>query len=215
MHRLTPRDQATLLDYGVRTVVDLRTTAETETKPNVFAGSSHVSYLHQNVLGDDALPKDDTLSEGELVETGVPADRFRTIYTRWLDLRQPQFRETLATLAEPTARPAIYQCASGKDRTGVITALLLGIAGVPRATIAEDYALSARFLLQHNPDGLEPPGRESVTTWQQYQDESCPPEGMLKVLEHLDENYGGVKGYVRAIGLSDEQVQRLRNALVE
>ncbi len=41
----------------------------------------------------------------------------------------------------------IYHCAGGKDRTGVISALLLSIAGVPEEVIAEDYALSSRYLM--------------------------------------------------------------------
>ena len=69
------------------------------------------------------------------------------LYRSWLDVRQPQIGRILATLAEPDARPAIYHCAGGKDRTGVISALLLGIAGVPDEVIAEDYALSARYLM--------------------------------------------------------------------
>ena len=55
----------------------------------------------------------------------------------------------------------------------------------------------------------------NITTWEQYQAEFCPPEGMIKVLEYLDDRYGGIEDYVRAIGLSSAQIENLRNALVE
>ena len=48
-----------------------------------------------------------------------------------------------------------------------------------------------------------------------YQREFCPPEGMLKVLGYLGDRYGGVEGYVRAVGLSDLEIGRLRSAVVE
>ena len=69
--------------------------------------------------------------------------------------------------------------------------------------------------MQRNLDEEPPAGQERIETWEQYQAEFCPPEGMIKTLQHLDDRYGGIEGYVRAIGLSDEQVESLRDALVE
>ena len=70
-----------------------------------------------------------------------------------LDQRQEQLRQTLATLAAPGGFPAIVHCTAGKDRTGLIVALLLGLVGVPAATIVEDYALSSQYLVGHLPGG--------------------------------------------------------------
>ena len=209
MHRLTSKHRVTLAQYGVRTVVDLRTTEETELTPNVLADGSEIQYVHHNIVGDDPLPRAVTLN----VETGIPADRIRISYTNWLDTRQTVFRQVLTLLAKPSARPVIYHCAGGKDRTGVISALLLDIAGVDRETIAEDYSLTARYLMQRNLDGHGFPGQKVVTTWQQYQAEYCPPDGIIKTLKHLDDNYGGVPQYMQAIGLSVEQITSLSNAL--
>jgi len=52
-------------------------------------------------------------------------------------------------------------------------------------------------------------------TWQHYQDEFCSPEVILKTLDHLDKHYGGVEGYVLGIGITTEQIESLRSALVE
>ena len=87
---------------------------------------------------------------------------------------------------------------------------------MPPDTIAEDYALSARYLTERYLVEF-PPAELSAEglTWQDYQAQSCPPEAMLKVLQYLEERYGGVEAYVRAIGLTQDQVDSLRKALVE
>ena len=211
LHRLPPSSQAALIGYGVRTVIDLRTAEEAQQAPTVFAASSDVGYHHQDMIGDTPLEEvagfpSDALSFNRIVE----------IYTKTLDRRQPQFCKTLATLAEPGVLPAMVHCAGGKDRTGLIIALLLGVVGVPEETIAEDYALSARFLLDRYFTEEAPPGvSASNYTWEDYQRENCPPESMLDTLSYLGERYGGVEGYVRAIGLTQDQIDSLRAALVE
>lgn len=207
MHRLTAKDRMYLIKYGVRTVVDLRTTAETGLQPNVFSGDTEVQYVHHNIVGDDPSVESDS------VEAGIPVDWLSRSYTHWLDTRQTVFYQTLSLMANPETRPIIYHCAGGKDRTGVISALLLDIAGVTRETIAEDYALTARYLLQRNLDGNGVAEQDGITTWQQYQAEYCPPQGMIRTLNHLDNKYGSVEKYMQEIGLSLEQIASLRDAL--
>ena len=211
MHALQPASRSALIDYGIRTVIDLRRTRETEETPNVFVGSSEVTYHHQNMLGDEPVP-----GEEDSVERGEPADSIMAAYTSWFDIRQPQIGRTLATLAEPEARPVIYHCAGGKDRTGIISALLLGIAGVSEEVIAEDYALSARDLLdRYFAEQAPPESNPGNYTWKDYQRDYCPPEAMLGVLKHLDERYGGIERYVQTTGLESNQIESIRAALVE
>ncbi len=102
---------------------------------NVFFGSDEVTYYHHNMAGDIPMRERQNLPQGlEEVE------RRRWMYSVVLDKRQPEVRDTLCALAAPNALPG------GADRTGLITALILGIAGVPDETIARDYALTARFI---------------------------------------------------------------------
>ena len=210
LHALQPASQSALIDYGIRTVIDLRKTWETGEAPNVFEGSSHVTYHHQNMLGDGPEP------EADPIKSVGPANYMAASYSSWLDLRKPQIGRTLATLAEPEARPAIYHCAGGKDRTGIISALLLGIAGVPGDIIAEDYALSARYLLdRYFAEQAPPESNPGNFTWEDYQRVHCPPDAMTKVLEDLNGRYGGIEPYVRTTGLSSGQIESIRAALVE
>ena len=211
LHRLPPASQAALIDYGIRTVVDLRRSDELVQTPNVFADSSQVAYHHHNIVGEESLS-----DFREVMDSIVPADRIVASYTTWLDRRQSQFRDALTTMAVPDARPALYHCAGGKDRTGVISALLLALAGVSAETIAEDYALTARYVVGRYLAEFAPPEVSSTEyTWQDYQREFCPQDAMLRVVQHLEERYGGAEEYVRTIGLSQEHVNVLRTALVE
>ena len=207
--RLTPTSQAALVEYGVRTIIDLRLAEETQKAPNVFADSSDVVYLHQDAYGSEPINFDNQLGESEETVTRRVAR-----YTAILDQRQSEVGRTLITLAAPGTLPALVHYTGGQDRTGRIAALVLSIAGVPRETIAEDYALSARYLVAAYLD-VYPEKSAADYTWQHYQDEFCSPDVMLKTLEHLDKQYGGVEGYVRAIGLTTEQIGSLRDALVE
>ena len=207
LSKLPASSQAALIDYGVRTVIDLRKSDEVERSPDVFARSSDVAYHNINMNGDS--------EESENPESADPLEWMPHTYASWLDLRQPQIRNILSILADPAARPALYHCAGGKDRTGVISALLLSLAGVSAETIAEDYALTGRYLWDRFVATQSSEVLARIETWEQYQRAACPPGVMLKVLDHLDERYGGVEAYCRATGLTNDQITSLRNALVE
>jgi protein-tyrosine phosphatase len=107
-------------------------------------------------------------------------------------------------------------CTAGKDRTGLVVALLLGLLGVPAATIVEDYALSSQYLVgTYLEEARQRAARSGIPCeWFQHQ-VICPPEFIQTTLQYLDERYGGIAAYVQYIGLSEEQCARLRKALVE
>lgn len=209
LRRLPPSSQTALFDYGIRTVVDLRGTDELRDGPNVFAQSAGVAYHHLNMMGDDPLAGPADPSEPQ-----DPFESYLRLYRLILDRRHPRICETIATLARPGAAPAIYHCNGGKDRTGLITALLLGVARVSDEIIAEDYGLTARYLVRRAYDA-DPELKARGYTWQDYQREACPPGVMLRTLEHLRERYGGVEGYLLGCELGRETIERLRAALVE
>ena len=210
LHRLPQGSQAALIEYGVRTVIDLRKTSELQQQPDVFAASTVVDYHHQDMVPEQEMVADD-------VDLSVEGYRRIVLaYTTVLEERRPQVRRTLTTLSAPGKLPALFHCAGGKDRTGVISALLLGLAGVPRETIAEDYALSARYRFPAYLREVAPP--ETATsgyTWKDYQRDYCPAEAMRLTLEHLDDRFGGIEEYLLGGGFTREHIDSLRRAFVE
>ena len=204
LHRVPPLARTTLLSYGVRTVIDLRRSDELHVAPNVFANSSDVVYHHVSLLADSR-------PERKVAPRALP-----DIYRLILEQRQEQLRQTLATLAAPGGLPAIVHCTAGKDRTGLIVALLLGLVGVPAATIIEDYALSSQYLVGTYLEEARQRAANNGIPWEWFQHQViCPPEFMHTTLQYLDERHGGIVAYVQSIGLRQEQYECLRHALVE
>lgn len=202
LHRLEPEAQQALIDHGIRTVIDLRRSDEAEAAPNVFATSSCITYRRLSLLVD-APPK-----------PGVPRPLVET-YRHILDERQEQVSDILHMLAAPGGMPAVIHCTAGKDRTGVIVALILALIGVPPATIIADYALSSRYLVGPFIEEMRQRASKRGYTWEQYEPlMGCPPEYMQTVLHHLDETHGGVETYTRSIGCSDELIASLRTVLL-
>ncbi|HVG01197.1 MAG TPA: tyrosine-protein phosphatase, partial [Chloroflexia bacterium] len=139
LHRLTPAGQAALREYGVRTIIDLRMAHELESHPNPFAAPQGANdgprYLHLPLidLDTDAAYEAAVATQGEYIE----------IVERSKQLLAKVIKAVAASLEEGGV---LVHCHGGKDRTGIVVALLLSLAGVPRETIAEDYAMSeARF----------------------------------------------------------------------
>lgn len=219
MHALTETDQERMVEYGVGAVIDLRMQREIEKSPNPFAEYDGVAYHHLDLWGDRV--SDFKSAKSSLTQAEKMADLYRTGLVRCEGI----IREILGTLADEGDHASVFHCGAGKDRTGLIAALLLGIAGVPYETIAADYALTERYLKDPNRDHENPdpmfipqeaaarrdPGLQPLPVYMF----SCLPETMLLALAFLDENHGGVEGYVRKIGLAGEQIDRLRSKFLE
>lgn len=221
MSELTNADRQEMVDYGIAAVVDLRSLQNIEDAPNPFADLTDVAYHHHDLWGDRI--SDFKSATSSLTQEAKLADLYRTGFPRCEGIIG-EIMEIMGTLAEVGDHATVFHCAAGKDRTGMIAALLLGVAGVPHETIAADYALTATYLddphRDHsNPDPMFIPGdptdgSDSETQLPLYMS-SCLPGTMALALEFLDKNYGGIEGYVRQIGLSDSQIQHLRAKFVE
>ncbi len=206
LHALHEDDMQVLLDYGVRLIVDLRLPMELRSSPNVFRESESVEYRHQSFIDEGVLKR----LEKEPVQnrTHLRADKG---YCTWLDHCQPSIRSILVSLSESDSGVALYHCSGGKDRTGLVTALLLGLAGVTDDLIAADYALTARYNIRST---FKPP-EPDIRSWQDYEAAYCPPVVMQEALVHLRQSYGGVPGFVQHIGVTEDQIDRLQRRLLE
>jgi protein-tyrosine phosphatase len=183
LHQLTDEGAKTLADYGVKTIIDLRTPLECEEQPNRVAGVpglEPVVEVHVELLKTLAdLP---TTSEG--------------LYQHLVDTCGDGLVEVLEYLARPGALPALVHCLVGKDRTGLLVALLLELLGVPRDVILADYVASNA--------GLGSLAHTAVRA-----------DVLKSTLEGLEERHGGTRGYLDAHGLTEETVAALRDALIE
>jgi len=210
MHLLTDEDQRRLLAYGVGTVIDLRMTVEAKATPNAFSQSTGVDFHHLNLMA--------ALENGGLVrapESATPAEKFAHMYRQFLFDCGESIGAIMTTLADAGDHTCIYHCAGGKDRTGVISTLLLGIAGVPDETIGEDYALTALYPTKTKKPTLDSPDANDVIDPMYMWKMACPPEAMTLTLGYLYETFGSIEEYLGVIGLTGKQIERLRAKMLE
>jgi protein-tyrosine phosphatase len=104
-------------------------------------------------------------------------------------------------------------CMGGKDRTGLVSALLLRLAGVDRETIGADYALSAANLAPATESAIEAASDDDERRKREKL-AGTPAAGMIRVVAEIEARYGDVASYLLAAGLSEAQVGRLRERLV-
>jgi protein-tyrosine phosphatase len=194
--KLTPEGVAAVHAYGVSRIIDLRRDRECRASLSPFA--SDPLYLNIQVQ-DPADPDHETLSLAE-------------IYITMLGLRPQLFTAAVAAIADAPRGAVVVHCAGGKDRTGVVVAMALHVAGVAEETIAADYALTEARLAEESAAFLE--GVADLTLRENYRRlQPTPPSNMLQVLDHLDRRYGGAAGYLEAGGMTAAQVSALRERL--
>jgi protein-tyrosine phosphatase len=203
---LDPEGQVWLVNAGLSTIIDLRDNFEVKKRPNVFAVSTSAGVSYRRVPLWDSLPSPD----------GIQPPRLEGGYARVLDECGRRLVAVIQALLESDGLPALIHCAAGKDRTGVVSALVLAAVGVEEATIVEDYALSIACLgpdyVAENRRLIEGRGL-SWTVWSAQFD--TPPERMLKTLAHLDARFGGAERYLLDHGLPEAAIWELRARLTE
>lgn len=183
-------------EADVSRIVDLRRKGES---PRAHPFADDTTYVSVPVQD----PADSDNAHLTLVE----------IYLTMLDLRPELFAQAVAAIADAPEGAVVVHCAGGKDRTGMVVAMALSIAGVPPEVIAADYALTEARLADADRAYLErvgdPDTREIIRALQ-----ATPASNMVTVLDHLNTRYGGVESYLRSGGMTTEQLERLRSRLV-
>lgn len=186
-------------EYGVKAVLDLRSESEIARFPSPFEPADYgPAYIHEPLVDDAAAAK-----VGEIPSL---ADR----YLAMIDHRGQALGRIFTTIARADG-PLVFHCFAGKDRTGLVAALLLDVAGVPRNVIGADYAETDVHLAGRYAEWLASAPPERVPA---MRDElRCPPEWMLDALAHVDDRWGGVERYLVGTGVQPDDLVRLKTKL--
>ena len=207
-HRLSSDDISKLMGEGLTTVIDLRSNNETENNVNPFATMTGVAY--QNVGLFDHLAPDTMHDEKSQPE----ADPLFGFYVKTLANRQTAIRNVLSAIANAQDGMVMFHCTAGKDRTGLISALLLGLAEVEESEIVSDYAQTKLLIADLVLEFLEL-AKENGTNLANYRRLlDCKPETMRNVVGHINDSYQSVPGYAAEIGLQPELITRLSSRLL-
>jgi len=192
---------------GVRTIVDLRTHGELAEDPSaeVPVDVVHVETIEAN---------DEVTAEVEAASQAAPdlASATRDVYLVFLERFRPNFARAISEIAGAPEGAVVVHCMGGKDRTGLIAAMLLRLAGVGHQEIGADYALSEDRLRPRHEAWLA----EAATDAERARIErisATPAAAMVGVLEELERRYGSVEAYLRAGGAAEQDLEHARRRL--
>jgi protein-tyrosine phosphatase len=201
---LTPADVAELRDVvRLATVVDLRSTAELRADgdgPLTLEAIEH----HHLPLFDGAVRPEERASMITLAER----------YWLLAEYAKEKIARVVTTLAA-SGGPAVYHCAAGKDRTGVISAVILGVLGVPDEVIVADYAATQENLEAIIERLMSSRSYENVLANLPADTLHAEAETMQTFLERIRAAYGDMRGYAQAAGVSADALEVMRVRLVE
>lgn len=193
--------------YGVRRIVDLRFHDELADDP---PRTLPLETVHVPLFGDPSPERWRELNE---LAAAAPDElgSTRAVYLSLLTALPENFARAVAATAVDEGTVLVH-CVAGKDRTGLVAALLLRLAGVPIADIDDDYALSGDNLrdwfapwIDAAPDATERERRRRIC--------ATPAGTMAEVLDELERRHGSVAGFLRAGGASDAALAGARARL--
>jgi protein-tyrosine phosphatase len=204
LHALSARGVATVRDeIGLGDIIDLRSSAELSLDGRGLLEREGIRFHHLPLFdagrGQQSPPLGSSLAE---------------LYFGMIEFAREPIAKVVTVLAR-TRDPAVFHCAAGKDRTGVISAILLSLLGVREELIVADYAATREAL-----DAIV----ERLLASDGYQGmfENLPPDTlhaepatMEGFLARVREKFGGMVDYVREIGVDPADVERLRERMVE
>jgi len=198
--RLSAADRDLLAARGVVLDVDLRTAEEAASSADPLAGDERFRYVRISLLGSEKL------------DVANLPDNLGVMYVGSLAANQPQFRQVFETIAAQQDGAVLFHCTAGKDRTGMIAAMLLSLAGVPRSEIVHNYTISAHYLepmMKQDPQMAEMARRSPKMMALM----GSPAEAIESFLDTLDREHGGARAYLRKIGVSEADIGRLMQRL--
>ena len=207
VRRLSDDGWRDLVGYGIERIVDLRFLDELAADP---PASVPVEVVHVPVLPDPASPD---WAEIDEIASRAPDDAAATtaVYLEFLERYPEGFGRAVAAVASARRGGVLVHCMAGKDRTGLVSALLLRLAGVSAAEVAADYALSERNLAEVTQPWIDeaPDERERA---RRLRMSVTPAAAMATVLRELDSR-GGERAYLRAAGVTGAELDGARARL--
>ena len=206
--RMTDQDLLKLSDLKISTQIDLRKPDEA-----LQQGKGPLEAMGANYINIAVIPEGGSDQLSRLVgDTGISGKR----YLGYLEFGPSSWLKIFEILANKDSLPVVLHCTAGKDRTGVSTAFLLSVLGVSRDLIEADYLLT-NLDTQRQADFIEstvgyPEGfdRESMVAAA-----GVPEEALKDFLDGVESKWGSAVGYLEEIGVTQDQMDKIRNNFLE
>ncbi len=193
---LSDEDLDKLYDYGVRVSIDLRSDFEKEVQPSRLNGYKDIENYEVNLM-DSAVVKVVPKEIKEYKDLGG-------VYIFILEAHKEAIKKVFDIFLKYPYECILFHCSAGKDRTGIISGLLLELAGCHDYDIVKDYSES----YGNNEEMLDKLKDIMDEDTEEYLKSS--PRYMLIMLDYLREHYGSAQAYLLDIGLSEEEVEDIK-----
>ena len=201
LDQLTLDDVDSLRPLGLRTVIDLRGSGEVDAGGS-FPVADYPVTLHH-------LPVMDREWDPAAAELGTASEFLHAQYTTMLAENGARYADAIRRLAVPGAMPAVFHCAAGKDRTGLLAMLVLGALGVSDSDIVDDYALTAAtmgaFLARRSADPTFADRMAALPATFFAAD----PSALARIVDDIAAAYGSIRSYVLLLGVTADELARL------
>jgi hypothetical protein len=204
LQHLSTGDLRRLESLGVDRVIDLRSPDEIAAVGRGNLGEGTVQYLTASVipsLSDEALG-------------APPGDDIARRYLWYLDVGRDALATIFETLTEAGGGAVLFHCAAGKDRTGVLAALLLSVLGVGEDDIIADYALTNRAMPSILERLTRDPLHGEAVAQMPASRRIVLPDTMRRFLELLDQQHGGARTWMESAGVAPGSIDTLRTKLL-
>jgi protein-tyrosine phosphatase len=207
-HRLDMADKRKLYQNNLRMVIDLRAKNELDNAPNPFVDEPKVQYLNISLfehLAPATMVKQEAGNDDPLLD----------FYISTLASRQTEICTVLEAIASHQEGLLVFHCTAGKDRTGLIAALLLGLAEVENKDIIADYAQTAPLIVGLVAEFLDLARAKDMDIEAYKKLLKCEPQTMQKALAHVQEAYGSIPQYLTQAGLEQSTRTRLARLMTQ
>jgi len=204
--RLTDEGRAAIDRLGLRAVIDLRQQAQVD-RGHLFASPE---ITHHIQMVDRVIDVDNPPSNFDQAVDLVD------LYEDMVERGSSQLVRAVDTIAEHIVDgPVLVHCVAGKDRTGLIVALIQGALGVTLESVVEEYALSddpsrhRRLMMIADPKAGDPPvHRSPELLW------TAPAEVMALYARRIVHRYGSLTAWASGIGVTEATLDTLRERLI-
>lgn len=227
LYKLPASSVKTLQDMQVDTVIDFRIDTEISGHPATIIPGAKYYYLPllctatAGITSDKSMTRTLIKEARRIKEEFVKADNYMIeMYRTILFTSEPQKKlKTIFDLLIEEEKCILWNCNSGKDRTGLVAMLIEGTLGVERDIIVEDYLASRKFQLtmrrwQRLGLIIAPLKRRFKNILRAFME--AKPEYINSVLDDMERDYGGIVGYVKnVLGVTDAQIELLKEKYLE
>ena len=208
LYRLTASDIEVVRSLGIQTVIDLRSDEELSNVGTFPCDAYEVSFHHVPII-------DSTWQHSDVPDFDEDTEFLIWAYTQMLSEGATRFQQAFSIIAQSPRLPLVFHCAAGKDRTGLLAMLLLGVLGVDDDVIVADYALSGPAMLRMMEWAQsEYPDLEARMTASPKYFLSANPQAMSQLIKTLRDEHRDFQGIAMSLGITEAEIESLKSMML-